>query len=159
MILILFVLAALGFFYHRVLDHHGRARTIGSWATGLVIVISVCAIAANDAWHFGMHEATSTTTTALVGKTVVKHELGTNGKMFAYGFATAAGQQKAAPSLTTSTQLQRGAANASLVTRTTRLKFNSKFAEVMYAGSGLDGKLIAKNITLNVPSSWQVVTK
>lgn len=33
MILILFVLAALGFFYHRVLDTHGRPRTIGSWAT------------------------------------------------------------------------------------------------------------------------------
>jgi hypothetical protein len=64
---------------------------------GLVIVISVCAIAANDAWHFGMHETTSTTTTALVGKTVVKHKLGTNGKMSAYGFATAAGQQKAVP--------------------------------------------------------------
>lgn len=84
-----------------------------------------------------MHETTSTTTTALVGKTVVKHELGTNGKMSAYGFATAAGQQKAAPSLTTSTQLQRGAADASLVTRTTRLKFNSKFAEVMYAALAL----------------------
>jgi hypothetical protein len=46
-----------------------------------------------------------------------------------------------------------------LMTRTTRLKFNSKFAEVMYAGSGLDGKLIAKHITFNFPSSWQVITK
>ncbi|WP_125709331.1 DUF4811 domain-containing protein [Lacticaseibacillus porcinae] len=159
MILILFVLAALGFFYHRVLDTHGRARTIGSWATGLVIVISVCAIAANDAWHFGMHEATTTTSTALVGKTVVKHVIGTNGKVAAYGYTTAAGQQKAVPSLTTTTKLNRGASTATLITRTTRLKFNSKFAAVMYAGSGLDGKLIAKHITLNLPTSWQIVNK
>lgn len=159
MILFLFVLAALGFFYHRVLDHHGRARTIGSWATGLVIVVSVCAIAANDAWHFGMHEATTTSTTALVGKTVIKHNVGTNGKEVAYGYTTAAGQHNAVPSLTTTTHLTQTATSAKLVTRTTRLRFNSKFSAVMYAGSGLDGKLMTKSLTLQVPSSWHVITK
>ena len=159
MIMLFLVLAALGFFYHRVLDQHGRPRLIGSIATGLVIVICVGAIAANDAWHFGMHNSTSTTKTALVGKTVVKHNIGTNGKVAAYAFATAAGQQKAVPSITASTQLNRNANTASLVTRTTRMKFNSKFAAIMYAGSGLDGKLVAKHMTINVPKTWQIITK
>lgn len=159
MILFLFVLAAIGFFYHRVLDRHGRARTIGSIATGLVIIAAVCALAANDLWHFGMHETTTTTRTAITGAVVAK-PLGTAGKTHAYLLTVHNRQTLIKPGLTTTTSLhQGGTARAALVRRDTHLRFNSSFAAVMYAGSGLQNKRIARHYQLELPANWRVVTQ
>ena len=137
MILILFVIAALGFFYHRVLDTHHTPRLIGSIATGAVIVLSVAAIAANDAWHFGMRTTTTTHQEAILKQPVIRHAIGT--KDAAYRYTTAKGAAVAKPTLSATVVLKRTASQASVTTSTKTLHYANGLAKVMFAGSSLDG--------------------
>ncbi|WP_461214983.1 DUF4811 domain-containing protein [Lacticaseibacillus sp. GG6-2] len=157
MIMFLFVLAALGFFYHRVLDQHDRARTIGTIVTGAVIVASVLAIAANDVWHVGMHEHTTSQTTALVGNQVAAIAIGTNKHEQAYVARLASGKTVTVkPGLTTTTALNTNAAKARLVTSKTVLRFDNPFAAIMFAGSGLQNKRVATHVTVHIPNTWRI---
>ncbi len=159
MILFIFVLAALGFFYHRVLDRPSRARTIGSLATGAVIVVSVLALAANDLWHVGMHNHTTAQTTALSGKQVTVSPIGKHEA--AYRVRLATGQARTfKPGLTTTVTLKRTpATKATLTTHTTVLKFDNALAAIMFAGSGLQNRRVATRQVLTIPDSWRVVTR
>ncbi|WP_390405952.1 DUF4811 domain-containing protein [Lacticaseibacillus jixiensis] len=157
MILALFIIAALGFFYHRVLDTHQTPRLIGSIATGAVIVLSVAAIAANDAWHFGMTTTTTTKRVMLVKQPVIRHAIGT--KDAAYRHTTAQGPAVAKPTLSDTVVLKRTKTQASVTTSTQTLHYANGLAKVMFAGSSLDGHRLSRTITVNVPTTWQIVNK
>lgn len=161
MILILFIAAALGFFWTRVLWAPGRKRTIGVWLCGLVIVSCVVAIAANDAWHFGMKTTLRTHTAALAKRSIMAQPLGTKGTEVRYTYALAQAPQhpvSTQPSVTTQVRLRRQGDTGYRLVQDKTLHYSNGFAAFMFAFSGQDGYHLGRIVTLTVPANWTVTS-
>ncbi|MHA3066906.1 DUF4811 domain-containing protein [Lacticaseibacillus saniviri] len=161
MILVILSLAGIGFFLSFVLMQPSRTRAILSAVLALLIILSIAGIAANDLHHYGFREAQTSETKRLgtiQNQPVVgRMAIGKN-EAFVYRYQTADQDkpQVVKPSLTTTTKLVRGN-QAQIKTTTTRSQYRNNWSEFLFWGSGQDGQLVSRTVTLTVPNSWKIV--
>ncbi|MCI1986819.1 MAG: DUF4811 domain-containing protein [Lactobacillus sp.] len=159
MILLLLIAAAIGFFWTRVLWAPSRLRTTCVWTSGAVIIACVLAIAANDAWHFGMHPTTHTQTFALAKRPLTAHRLGTTAREVQYTYTlttTPTRQRVTRPTLTTSVHLRRTGQTGRVRITDQQLDYANRWSALLFAFSSQNGYHLHRTVTLMVPQDWTI---
>lgn len=164
MILAILTVSAIGYFFYAVLGRRRAYRRMGMWTAGTLIVLSVLAIAANDALHFGLKPVTTTTSTALVAakqdEVLLKTPIGTNGKDAVYFYRTDPSHQtvlSSTPSLKRHNRVIRGQ-KPQVRIATTRYRYQNRLCALLFSGAGQDGLLVKRVVTFVLPPDWHVRT-
>ncbi|GAB6092874.1 DUF4811 domain-containing protein [Furfurilactobacillus curtus] len=167
MVITLLILATLSLFLSVVLMTASSARTITIISSLVVFMGMIGLLIANDNYHFGLKKVSTTSTQTLVSSTPNQHAgqpnillyqpLG-NGQEKIYLYRTNASQTKpqATPSQHTTVKVRAISAtsNATLMTKTTRWRYQNGWTQMLFGLSGEGGQLVSRQDVFQVPNSW-----
>ena len=167
MMIVLVFASAIAVFLASMFSH--RWRSVWLALAGIVFVLSVGIVTLNYSHHFGMKQVTTTSSKVIYSATskqalpvILYQPVGTSGKDDVYLYNQQPNQKQ--PSHTQAneqTQNQLHKVNGDqvrLVTKETRWQYANGWSRLLFAGSGMDNKLVKRVNTFYYPSYYVKVS-
>lgn len=168
MVIVLMFLGAICVFLSVMLTKTSAMRILLTSISAVIFVGSTCLMTGNYNRHWGMHQVTTTKTQQIYSASnssmplALYQPVGKSGEDDVYIYNTKAHQKK--PNHTqaneyTHNHLQwTNGTQAQLVTKETRWRFDNSFTRLLYAWTGMDGKLIKRTNTFKYPKVYVKVS-
>lgn len=167
MMIVLVFASAIAVFLASMFSH--RWRSVWLTLAGIVFVLSVGIVTLNYSHHFGMKKVTTTSSKVIYSATskqalpvILYQPVGTSGKDDVYLYNQQPNQKQ--PSHTqaseqTQNQLRRvNGDQVRLVTKETHWQYANGWSRLLFAGSGMDNKLVKRVNTFYYPSYYVKVS-
>ncbi|MFT8469414.1 DUF4811 domain-containing protein [Oenococcus sp.] len=166
MILILLILSAVAFFVSFIYIDRLFPRTLLTLISGVVLILSLAAIAANYYDHFGLQKVTTQQTRRIYSSAGSKmpvglllyQPIGTSGKDNVYIYTTKANQKKPshtqANSMTVNRVIAVSSQKARLQTSETHWEYRSNFNRFLFGIAGNGHELTRRINRFYLPKSW-----
>lgn len=168
MIIILTFLGAILFFASVMFIHQRPLRIVMTAIMGIIFVGSTALMTLNYSHHFGMHKVTTTHVQRIYSASnssmplALYQPVGTNGQDNVFIYNTRPKQSK--PDHTQANEYTHSKikwtkrTNPRLVTTETRWQYKNHFYKVLYAWSGMNGKLVKRTNVLEYPRTYVKIT-
>lgn len=166
MITILMFISAIAFFLAIMFSSNQRSRAIWGTILGIIFVGSTLMITANFHDHWGMKKVTTTQTRQIYSPRqlpiILYQPVGTSGKDDVYLYYTSPRQTKPqhtkADEYTHNRIIRTNSTKATLTTSVTRWRYQNSFYKFLFAGSKMDGNLVARHNTFSYPKNYAKLT-
>lgn len=167
MMIVLVVVSAFCVFLASMFTH--RLRSLWVALAGIIFIGSTAIVTLNYSHHFGMKQVTTSSSSVIYSATskqgmpvILYQPVGTSGRDDVYLYNESPDQKK--PSHTAANEQTRNylqytnGDQVRLTTKETRWQYRSSWDHFLFAGSGMDGKLVKRTNTFYYPRYYVKAT-